>query len=81
LAAVEDGEYRKALQGIGMRSVLVLALRGRNRPVGVLTLVTADSLRTFDTNTIGTAEQLADQAGLAVENARLINARNQAGEA
>ncbi|MCW3038142.1 MAG: Sensory box histidine kinase [Solirubrobacterales bacterium] len=77
LAAVEDREYREALQGIGMRSVLVLALRGRTRPVGVLTLVTADSRRTFDEDLIAFAGGLAAQAGVAVENARLIGARAQ----
>lgn len=40
--------------------------------MGVLTLVTADSRRVFDHELIAFAARLAEQAGVAVENARLI---------
>lgn len=75
LEEVEDAEHRAALLAIGMRSVVLVPLVGREGPVGVLTLVTADSHRVFDEEFVAFAGRLGAQAGVAVENARLIGGR------
>lgn len=75
LEAVPDPEHRQVLIELGMRSVVQVAMRGREANVGVLTLVTADSGRRFGEDLVGFATELAGRAGVAIENARLIQAR------
>jgi GAF domain-containing protein len=70
---LEDEERRRALQDLGMRSVVVVAMRGRARTIGLLTLVHAESGRAFGEADVAFAQELADRAGVAVENARLID--------
>jgi serine phosphatase RsbU (regulator of sigma subunit) len=48
---------------------------GRSRTIGALTLVSAESGRTFDDSDMEFAEQIAERAALAVENARLYSER------
>ena len=57
-----------------------MPLRARGRTLGVLSLVTAESLRRFDEGDKEFAEQLAGRAAVAVENARLATARRQIAE-
>jgi PAS domain S-box-containing protein len=43
-----DEEHLALLRQVGFRSVLIVPLRARGRTLGVMTLVTAESLRRFD---------------------------------
>src|SRR5207237_1672153 len=79
-AAAVDEEHLSLLRALGMRSVLVVPLRARGRTLGVMTLVTAESLRRFDESDKEFAEQLAGRAAVAVENARLATARREIAE-
>ena len=74
--ATED-QLRLARE-VGMRSVIIvpLAVAGR-RPFGALTLVMAESNRTFDADDLAVAEELARRAATAVENARLYTERSR----
>jgi PAS domain S-box-containing protein len=74
--AVND-EHLRLLQAVGLRSVLLAPLRARGRTVGVMTLVTAESLRRFDATDKEFAEQVAARAAVAVDNARLATARRE----
>jgi serine phosphatase RsbU (regulator of sigma subunit) len=60
-----------------MRSVLIVPMVGRARTVGALTLVSAESGRTFDQGDVEFAGQIAERAALAVENARLYTERSE----
>jgi PAS domain S-box-containing protein len=77
--AVDDG-HLELLRTVGFRSALVVPLRARGRSLGVMTLVTAESLRRFDQGDLAFAEQLAGRAAVAVDNARLATARRQIAE-
>jgi PAS domain S-box-containing protein len=75
-----DQEHLELLRAVGFRSALVVPLRARGRSLGVMTLVTAESLRRFDEGDLAFAEQLAGRAAVAVDNARLATARRQIAE-
>jgi len=66
-AAVEE------LMGvIAPRSAMVVPLRVGDRPIGGLTLVTAESGRRYGPDDLALAQELAHRAALAVENAQLF---------
>lgn len=73
-AAVDD-EHLGLLRAVGMRSVLIVPMTARGRTIGALTLVSAESGRSFDQGDVELAEQTAEVAALAVENARLYSER------
>jgi serine phosphatase RsbU (regulator of sigma subunit) len=75
-AAVND-EHLTLLRSIGFRSVLLVPLRARGRTFGVMTLVTAESMRRFDDADKEFAEQVAARAAIAVDNARLATSRRE----
>jgi hypothetical protein len=73
--AAFDEEHLRLLRAVGMRAVLILPMRAAGRTIGAITLVNAESGRTFDPGDVEFAEQIADRAALAVENARLYRSR------
>ncbi len=75
-AAVND-EHLALLRAVGMRAVLMVPLKVRARIIGALTMVTAESGRTFSQDDVEFAEQIAERAALAVENARLYSANTE----
>jgi PAS domain S-box-containing protein len=74
-AGARDGEHLELLREVGFRSVLLVPLQARGRPVGAMTLVSAESLRRFDEGDRVFAQELARRAAVAVDNARLATAR------
>jgi PAS domain S-box-containing protein len=79
LAAVDD-DHLQLLRQVGFRSVLVAPLRARGRTLGVMTLVTAESMRRFDESDREFIEQVASRAAIAVDNSRLATARREIAE-
>lgn len=75
-----DDEHLGLLRQVGFRSALVVPLRARGRTLGVMTLVTAESFRRFDSTDQDFVEQLASRAAMAVDNARLATARREIAE-
>jgi serine phosphatase RsbU (regulator of sigma subunit) len=75
--AAADDEHLALLRAVGMRSVLIVPLTVRGRTIGTLTMVSAESARTFDNGDLELAEQIAEVAALAVENARLYSERTE----
>src|SRR5260370_40051058 len=69
--AAQDAEHLKIIRNLGLRSVIGVALRASGRTLGVLTLVTAESGRTYTPADRALAEDVGQRAGLAVENAML----------
>ncbi len=78
-AAVDD-EHLALLRSLGFRSVLLVPLRARGRTFGVMTLVTAESMRRFADADREFAEQVAGRAAVAVDNALLATARRHTAE-
>jgi serine phosphatase RsbU (regulator of sigma subunit) len=75
-AAVNE-EHLGLLRAVGMRAVVIVPMVGRARTIGALTLVSAESGRTFDQSDVEFAGQIAERAALAVENARLYSERTE----
>ncbi|MBA3717488.1 MAG: GAF domain-containing protein [Actinobacteria bacterium] len=71
-AIAPDERQREILSAIGLRSNLLVPLIARGRTLGVLTLATAESARTYGEGDLRLAEELAARAALAVDNARLF---------
>ncbi|HEV2878145.1 MAG TPA: SpoIIE family protein phosphatase [Candidatus Eremiobacteraceae bacterium] len=69
-AAARDERHLALLRSIGMRSAVVVAMRARDRVLGVMTLVHAESGRRFTPEDVRLVEILAARAALAYDNAR-----------
>jgi PAS domain S-box-containing protein len=75
--AAVDAEHLSLLREVGMRAVLIVPMKARSRTIGTLTMVSAESGRSFDQGDLEFAEQIAERAALAVENARLYSERSE----
>jgi serine phosphatase RsbU (regulator of sigma subunit) len=71
-----DEEHLKMLRGLGMRAALVLPVTSGGRTLGVLSLVSAESGRSFSDDDVKLASELARRAGTAVEHSRLYHERS-----
>ena len=69
-STTRDDEHLRLLSQLGMRSAMLIPLRIPERTIGVLSLVNADSHRTFDEGDLAFAEEVARRAASAVSNAR-----------
>jgi PAS domain S-box-containing protein len=76
VAAAKDEEHLDALRGLGMRAALVVPMISGGRSIGVLSLVSAESGRSFGDEDITLAGELARRAATAIENARLYIERS-----
>ncbi len=70
LAHAKDEHHARMLRELGLRSVLVVPLTGREGTLGAITVVTSD--RDLDNLDVKLAEDLAHRAAVAIENARLF---------
>jgi PAS domain S-box-containing protein len=75
--AAVDAEHLALLRAVGMRAVLIVPMKVQARTIGALTMVSAESRRSFDQGDLEFAEQIAERAALAVENARLYSERSE----
>jgi two-component sensor histidine kinase len=73
-ASAYDDEHFRLLKSLGLTSLLCVPLIARDRTVGVITLISAESGREYDERDVPFAEDLAHRAALAVDNARLYSA-------
>ncbi|CAN5773809.1 hypothetical protein BH23GEM6_BH23GEM6_20970 [soil metagenome] len=80
-AAARDDAHYELLKSMGFRSHLAVPLAARERTLGVLTLVMADSNRSFTDDDLPFAQELARRAALAIDNSQLFDAERQAREA
>jgi serine phosphatase RsbU (regulator of sigma subunit) len=76
LGTVATATARKVLELLSPGTMTVLPLRGPDRVLGALTLV-HDRHRTVDAADVATATEVADRAGLALDNARLYEQERQ----
>jgi serine phosphatase RsbU (regulator of sigma subunit) len=73
------GEARDLLAVLDPESAMVLPMRGRGRTLGLLTLYFRRDSTVVDED-LATAQDVADRAGLALDNSRLYNAQMQLAE-
>ena len=74
----EHAEHRRIIELLRPRSLIAVPLRASNQILGVLALYTSESDRRYDADDLALAEELARRASLAVENARLFQAAQEA---
>jgi len=70
-AATEHEEQISVVMELGLRSAMIVPLVARDRSLGAITLVMAESGRTYTTADLELAEALARRAALAVDHSRL----------
>jgi PAS domain S-box-containing protein len=76
--AAQNDQHAKVIRDVAPQSLIVVPLLSRNKSLGALTLVTAESGRTYNNNDLKAAKDLAQQAATAVDNARLYHAAQRA---
>jgi serine phosphatase RsbU (regulator of sigma subunit)/anti-sigma regulatory factor (Ser/Thr protein kinase) len=76
--AIEDPEQLRLARELGLSSILIVPLIARARTLGALTLVHAESGRSYDQDDLRFAEDLARRAAVAVDNARLYTQEHHA---
>ncbi len=74
----QDAEHLRLLQRLDPRSSLIIPLVARGRIMGALSLWSSDSGRRFQAADLNIAEELARRAAVAIENARLYQAMQEA---
>ncbi len=80
-AAQTSEEHRAVLKSLNIVSFIVVPLKTRERVFGTLTLVSSDSNRRFTEADLEFAEEVARRASVAVDNARLYTAAQDANRA
>jgi signal transduction histidine kinase len=69
--AAVDEEHREIIGNLGLRSYMVVPMVARDKTLGAISLVMAESGRTYGEADLELAEEVARRAALAVDNARL----------
>ncbi|HEY6099867.1 MAG TPA: GAF domain-containing protein [Anaeromyxobacter sp.] len=69
-----DAEQLQVARALGFRSAMIVPMSTRDRTLGAITFVAAESGRRYGPADLLMAEELGRRAGLAVENARLYEA-------
>ncbi|MGK3967398.1 GAF domain-containing protein [Sorangium sp. So ce118] len=71
-SAARNPDHLRLSRSLGLKSYVVVPLRGRERTIGALTLVHAESGRRFVEADVAVAEELANRVALQIDNARLF---------
>jgi PAS domain S-box-containing protein len=77
-ATVKDEELLRTLRQLGLRSYIGVPIRVRDRALGVLTFVAAESGRRYGPADLAVAQDLGQRVAIAVENARLYGELKEA---
>jgi serine phosphatase RsbU (regulator of sigma subunit) len=76
IAAAVNDEHRALLEGLGLKSVMIVPLVAHDRALGVIVFGADHGSRAFTEEDLSFAQELADRAAIAVDNARLYGERN-----
>ena len=71
-ATTDTPELFEILVELGLKSSMCVPLKARDRVLGAITFVAAESGRHYDESDLSTARDLARRAAIAVDNARLF---------
>src|SRR5206468_3028872 len=71
-AAVSDPEFLDIVRQLGLQSTITVPLEARGHILGGITLISAESGRTYRSEDLALAEELGKRAGIAIDNARLF---------
>jgi PAS domain S-box-containing protein len=76
--SAQSPEHLEVLRAVGMKAVVVAPIRIRGDVVGAISIVSAESDRRYDESDVALVEELGRRVGLAVENAQLYKAAQDA---
>ncbi len=79
-SAACDPEQLEIFRTLGLRSCILVPMIARGRTLGAITLVSAESPRSFNTADLRLAEDVAQRAAIAIDNARLYRVSERARE-
>jgi serine phosphatase RsbU (regulator of sigma subunit) len=74
---VQDERLLRIIRDLDLRSAMTVPLIARDRTIGAITFVFAESGRTYTPRDVAVAEELAHRAALAIDNARLYHERSE----
>ena len=73
VASAQDDEHLRVARELGLQSAMSVPLVAKDRVLGVLTFVAAESRRRYTHDDVAFAEDLARRAALAIDNADLYS--------
>ncbi|MCC2668806.1 MAG: domain S-box [Armatimonadetes bacterium] len=76
--AVQDPEHLAILRQVGFTSVVIVPLLTRGQVLGTLSLISAESGVRYDERMLELAEEVGRRAATAIDNARLLQASQEA---
>jgi PAS domain S-box-containing protein len=79
-AGATDAEHLEIIRQLRMTSAMVVPLRARERTLGAITFIFAESGRQYSTHELELAEELGRRAGLALDHARLYDREHKTAE-
>ncbi|MEH2291942.1 AAA family ATPase [Nostoc sp.] len=77
-AGIPDAEHLRIVREIGLKSCIILPLMAREKIFGAISFFTAESERCYSTADLLLAQDVAHQAAIAIDNARLYQEAQQA---
>jgi PAS domain S-box-containing protein len=77
-SSAPEPQQQQIIRGLGLRSYMGVPLALRDKVLGVITFIAAESGRRYDEQDLAVASDLAHRAAVAVENARLYQALKEA---
>jgi PAS domain S-box-containing protein len=77
-AGAQNETHAALLQALHIRSIMIVPLVARDRVLGTITLVMAESVRRFTDADLALAVDLGQRAGVALDNARLLRNAKEA---
>jgi PAS domain S-box-containing protein len=78
VASAIDDEHLRMMRELGLKSAMVVPLRTPTRILGAITVVSAESRRKYSEDDLAFITELARRSAMAVENARLHKAEQDA---
>ena len=73
---VDDARYRELLDGLGLRSLIIVPMSTGGRRIGTMTFLLSESARRYDHAHLSVAEELGRRAAVAIDNSRLYRERS-----
>ncbi len=80
VAGAVDAEHLRIIRALDLRSAMTVPLKVRDRVLGMMTFVFAESGRRYTPDDVQFAEELARRAAISVDNARLYESEQRARE-
>lgn len=77
-AMITDPKQLKLALKIGFKSVMMVPIFSKNKPIGAITFVTTETKRYYNEADLLMAEELATRASVAIENAKLFQNSQEA---